>query len=100
MHEDPQVPNYGEAGKGMVLKPGMTIALEAMTLSGSAETRLLDDQWTVASRDGKLTAHFEHTVALTKNGPWILTTLDENLDGELLFRYNRYFAGRLTPANG
>ena len=83
-------------GKGVELRPGMTIALEPMVLSGGAETQVLEDQWTVASEDGRLTAHFEHTVAVTENGPWILTALDEELDVDLSIRYNRYFAGRLV----
>lgn len=97
MHEDPQVPNYGQVGKGVPLRSGMTIALEPMVLSDGPETRILDDQWTVVSRDGQLTAHFEHSVAVTKNGPWVLTALDNDqyLDEEGLFRYNRYFAGRM-----
>jgi methionyl aminopeptidase len=91
MHEDPQVPNYGRAGRGLPLKPGMTIALEPMVLSGARETRVLSDRWTVASLDSKLTAHFEHTVAVTENGPWILTASDEDLDDEIWIRYNDYF---------
>ena len=97
MHEDPQVPNYGTAGKGIELKKGMTIALEPMVLAGGFETRVLPDQWCVASRDGKLTAHFEHTVAVTKDGPFILTTLDDLDEGKTL-HYNEYFVGRLEPA--
>jgi methionyl aminopeptidase len=93
MHEDPQVPNYGTAGRGLPLKAGMTIALEPMVLSGAPETRVLNDRWTVASLDCKLTAHFEHTVAVTENGPWILTASDEDLDDEILIRYNDYFVG-------
>jgi methionyl aminopeptidase len=99
MHEEPQVPNYGKPGKGLQLKNGMTIALEPMVLTGSPETWLGADQWTVSSRDGQLTAHFEHSVAVTQNGPWILTTLDENMDEEILFKYNKYFAGRMRQAN-
>jgi methionyl aminopeptidase len=93
MHEDPQVPNYGIAGRGLSLKPGMTIALEPMVLSGTRETRILKDHWTVASKDGKLTAHFEHTVAVTENGPWILTDRVDDLDDEIWIRYNDYFVG-------
>jgi methionyl aminopeptidase len=74
MHEGPQVPNYGVAGRGLLLRIGMTIALEPMLLIGTYLTRVLPDQWTVASADGSLTAHFEHTVAVTENGPLILTT--------------------------
>ncbi len=75
MHEGPQVPNYGIPGRGIALREGMTIALEPMVLLGTAATRVLPDQWTVTSWDGSLTAHFEHTVAITANGPLILTEL-------------------------
>lgn len=98
MHEDPQVPNYGKAGTGMALRPGMTIALEPMVLAGSPETRVLRDQWTVASRDGRLTAHFEHSVAVTAEGPLILTALDRDLDGGPAAAYNDYFVGRVPAA--
>lgn len=73
MHEGPQVPNYGRPGTGMPLKPGMTIAIEPMVLTGTAETRVLSDQWTVVSADGSLTAHFEHSVAVTEGEPLLLT---------------------------
>jgi methionyl aminopeptidase len=73
MHEGPQVPNYGKPGTGMVLKPGMTIAIEPMVLVGTDETRVLPDQWTVVSADGSLTAHFEHCVAVTEGEPLVLT---------------------------
>ena len=98
MHEDPQVPNYGRKGRGVPLKPGMTIALEPMVMSGGFETRILRDQWTVASKDGRLTAHFEHSVAVTESGPWILTAMDEELDEGEWIRYNNYFAGRVKSA--
>lgn len=75
MHEGPNVPNYGVSGRGMILRKGMTIALEPMLLVGTAKTRVLDDQWTVASLDGSLTAHFEHTVAVTDGDAEILTQL-------------------------
>jgi len=75
MHEGPQVPNYGKPGSGMPLKAGMTIALEPMVLVGTAETRVLQDKWTVVSADGSLTAHFEHSVAVTEGEPLILTVL-------------------------
>jgi len=78
MHEGPQVPNYGIAGRGIVLRPGMTIALEPMVLVGTAATRVFADQWRVGSRDGSLTAHFEHTIAVTENKPGILTLLENN----------------------
>jgi methionyl aminopeptidase len=73
MHEGPQVPNYGIPGRGAILRPGMTIALEPMVLVGTHRTRVLADQWTVASADGSLTAHFEHSVAVTDSDPLILT---------------------------
>ena len=98
MHEDPQVPNYGTPGKGVDLKEGMTIALEPMVLAGRKESRVQENQWTVSSRDGRLTAHFEHTIAITRNGPEILTTLDPDLDGPDRFRYNGYFVGQVQPA--
>jgi methionyl aminopeptidase len=75
MHEGPQVPNYGKPGRGMRLREGMTIALEPMVLVGTGSTKVKDDDWTVASADGSLTAHFEHTVAITPDGPEILTVL-------------------------
>jgi len=73
MHEGPQVPNWGLAGRGMSLRPGMTIALEPMVLVGTHRTNVQADQWTVSSVDGSLTAHAEHSVAVTKGKPMILT---------------------------
>jgi methionyl aminopeptidase len=78
MHEAPQVPNYGRAGRGLVLQPGMTLAIEPMVLIGTYRTRVLPDQWTVVSADGALTAHHEHTIAVTDGEPYILTTLNQN----------------------
>jgi len=75
MHEGPQVPNYGTPGRGLPLRPGMTIAIEPMVLVGTAATRVLSDQWTVVSADGSLTAHFEHSVAVTEGDPLVLTVL-------------------------
>jgi methionyl aminopeptidase len=75
MHEEPQVPNYGKKHKGVPLKRGMTIALEPMVNLGSPETRILDDNWTVVTEDGKLSAHFEHTIAIMNGEPQILTLL-------------------------
>lgn len=94
MHEEPQVPNYGKERTGVPLRPGMTVAIEPMVLTGGAETKVLDDQWAVASKDGRLTAHFEHTVAITPNGPWILTGLDQGVDAPGAIKYNEYFAGK------
>jgi methionyl aminopeptidase len=73
MHEGPQVPNYGTPGRGIPLRPGMTIALEPMVLVGTHRTRVLPDQWGVVSADNSLTAHFEHSVAVTEDDPLILT---------------------------
>jgi len=74
MHEDPQIKNYGDAGKGMLLRPGMTFAIEPMITLGSYDTRELADGWTVVTADGSLAAHFEHTIAITEQGgPEILT---------------------------
>jgi len=73
MHEAPMVPNFGEPGTGMPLRPGMTIAIEPMVLVGTDRTRVLRDQWTVISADKSLTAHFEHSVAVTEGEPLILT---------------------------
>jgi methionyl aminopeptidase len=77
MHEPPQVPNFGAPGQGLVLKDGMTIAIEPMVLVGTPKTRVLADQWTVIAADNSLTAHYEHTVAVTGNGPLILTRIGE-----------------------
>jgi len=73
MHEDPQVPNFGDAGKGPRLKAGMVLAIEPMINAGSAEVKVLEDGWTAITVDGSFSAHFEHTVAITKDGPVILT---------------------------
>ena len=76
LHEDPQVPNYGEAGKGVLLRPGMCICIEPMLNMGTEDTTILDDDWTVVTADGALSAHFEHTLAITADGPKILTMHD------------------------
>jgi methionyl aminopeptidase len=73
MHEDPQVPNFGETGKGMKLKAGMVIAIEPMVNAGGPEVTVLEDGWTAVASDGSMSAHFEHTVAVTENGARILT---------------------------
>jgi methionyl aminopeptidase len=75
LHEEPQVPNYGEPGKGPRLKPGMTLAIEPMVNLGRPETAHLADGWTAVTRDGSLSAHFEHTIVVTETGPRILTKL-------------------------
>ena len=73
LHEDPNVPNYGTKGRGIRLLPGMTIAIEPMVNEGTHRTRVLGDKWTVVTVDGRLSAHFEHTIAITPDGPKILT---------------------------
>ena len=75
LHEDPSVPNFGTPGRGVRLLPGMTLAIEPMINLGSAGIRVQPDGWTVKTRDGKLSAHFEHTVAITADGPKIMTRL-------------------------
>lgn len=75
MHEGPLVPNFGVKGRGMVLRPGITVALEPMVLMGTHRTRVLQDQWTVISADRSLTAHFEHSIAVTEGDPVLLTVL-------------------------
>jgi methionyl aminopeptidase len=77
MHEEPQIPNYGEPGRGMKLRTEMAICLEPMVNVGGWETRLLEDNWTVVTADGSLSAHFEHTVALRADGPQVLTTSEQ-----------------------
>jgi methionyl aminopeptidase len=73
LHEDPSVPNYGRAGKGLKMTRGWVIAIEPMFNLGTERTRTLEDEWTVVTEDGALSAHWEHTVAITEDGPWVLT---------------------------
>jgi methionyl aminopeptidase len=73
MHEDPQIPNYGEPGRGPTLAPGMTLAIEPMITAGTHQVVVREDKWTIATADGSLSVHFEHTVAVTEEGPRILT---------------------------
>lgn len=73
MHEEPNVPNYGDPGKGPKLQEGMVLAIEPMVNVGKPDVRVLEDRWTAVTSDGSYSAHFEHTVAVTANGPWILT---------------------------
>lgn len=75
LHEDPQVPNYGTSGRGVELKPGMAFAIEPMVNEGTYRVDILRDGWTVVTADGKLSAHFEHSVAITENGPVILSRI-------------------------
>jgi len=76
LHEDPPIPNYGKPGKGPILKPGMTLAIEPMVNAGSSEVTMRKDGWVVVTKDGSLSAHFEHTVLITEGGPEILTSSD------------------------
>jgi methionyl aminopeptidase len=76
MHQEPNVPNYGRAGRGPELVEGLVLAVEPMVNLGGRETRQLDDGWTVVTQDGQRSAHFEHTFTLTPEGPWVLTALD------------------------
>ena len=73
MHEDPQVPNFGSAGEGKRMKPGLVIAVEPMVNAGTPEVEVLDDNWTAVTKDRSMSAHFEHTIAVTEDGPWVLT---------------------------
>ncbi len=73
LHEDPQIPNYGEPGRGPLIKPGLVVAVEPMVNIGGWETRVLADDWTVVTEDGSLSAHFEHTIAVTETGREVLT---------------------------
>ncbi len=76
LHEDPEVPNFGTAGRGVRLYPGMTIAIEPMINAGTREVKVLDDEWTVVTADGSLSAHYEHTVAITDGEPILLTFVE------------------------
>ena len=94
MHMDPPVPNYGRPGRGPLLVEGMALAVEPMLVLGDPQTRLLADDWTVVTEDGSRAAHFEHTVAITADGPWVLTAPDGGASGLAAAR-----AGRAaTPA--
>jgi methionyl aminopeptidase len=73
MHEDPQVPNYGSSGSGKRAKAGLVIAVEPMVNAGTPEVEVLDDEWTAVTKDRSLSAHFEHTIAILEEGPWVLT---------------------------
>ncbi len=76
LHEEPQIPNFGDPGRGPQLRPGMVLAIEPMVTMGSWEVKVLDDGWTAVTRDGSLAAHFEHTVAITDDGPEVLTSVN------------------------
>jgi methionyl aminopeptidase len=95
MHMDPPVPNYGRAGRGPRLVPGMALAIEPMVMLGGPDTVLLDDEWTVVTADGSWAAHFEHTVAITADGPWVLTAEDGGESG-----FKRHSLEATTPRTG
>lgn len=82
-HEDPHIPNFGEPGRGPLLSEGMTIAIEPMITAGAADVYVADDDWTISTEDGSLSCHFEHTVAITADGPQILTAVGDR-EGSLL----------------
>jgi methionyl aminopeptidase len=84
MHEDPQIPNYGEPGRGPLLQSGMVFAIEPMITAGRPDVVVEDDQWSISSADGSLSAHFEHTVAITDDGPRVLTTAEGRVGARLL----------------
>jgi methionyl aminopeptidase len=94
MHEEPQVPNYGRPGRGLRLDVGLVLAIEPMLNQGAPETEVLDDGWTVVTRDGSRSAHFEHTVAITPAGPEVLTLLDDANQEEWLGTPGGIGAGR------
>jgi methionyl aminopeptidase len=79
MHEDPQIPNFGPPGRGPVLQEGMTLAIEPMITAGGPDVILHDDDWSISAADDSLSAHFEHTVAITADGPRILTRAKASL---------------------
>jgi methionyl aminopeptidase len=83
MHEEPQVPNYGKSGTGMILRPGLVLAIEPMITEGAYRVNVQRDGWTVVTQDGKLAAHFEHTIAVTDDGPKVLTLREYGEDPEL-----------------
>ena len=98
MHMDPPVPNYGKPGRGPVLAEGMALAIEPMLTLGQASARLLDDGWTVVTADGSWSVHFEHTVAITADGPWVLTARDGGRAG--LARARASQVARMARQNG
>jgi methionine aminopeptidase type I len=97
MHMDPPVPNYGRPGRGPVLTSGMALAVEPMLVLGDPDTRLLPDGWTVLTADGSRAAHFEHTVAITAEGPWVLTAPDGGASGLAAARGELAASGRAQP---
>ncbi len=90
LHEEPQVPNFGPPGRGPKLKSGMVLAIEPMIAMGDWDVEILDDNWTAITRDGSLSAHFEHTVAITEKGPEILSLSDEKKKNAPYLKENQY----------
>ena len=95
MHEEPQVPNYGLPDRGLPIKSGLCLAIEPMLNAGTADTRVLGDQWTVVTEDGSLSAHFEHTIWCTDEGPVVLTAAGGGADARLRAELE---AGKLVQA--
>jgi len=95
MHEEPQVPNYGLPERGLPIKPGLCLAIEPMLNAGSADTEVLDDQWTVVTGDGSLSAHFEHTIWCGQGGPVVLTAAGDEADARIRAELG---AGKLVRA--
>lgn len=95
MHEEPQVPNYGPADRGLPIRPGLCLAIEPMLNAGAAETEVLADQWTVVTADGRLSAHFEHTIWCGEAGPVVLTAAGDEADARIRAELG---AGRLVQA--
>lgn len=100
MHMAPTVPNYGRAGRGPILTAGMALAIEPMLVLGAPQTQLLDDGWTVVTRDGSWAAHFEHTVAITDDGPFVLTAEDGGATGFAALRSGQATLGGLATMAG
>ena len=100
MHMDPPVPNYGRPGRGPRLRPGMALAIEPMVMLGGEETVLLADGWTVITADGSAAAHFEHTVAIMPDGPWVLTAEDGGASGFARYGVLGHAAAGLDIAEG
>jgi methionyl aminopeptidase len=90
LHEEPQVPNFGLPGRGPKIKAGMVLAVEPMIAMGNWEVEILDDNWTAITKDRSLSAHYEHTVAITEKGPEILSLSDEDKKNELYLKENQY----------
>ena len=88
LHEDPQIPNYGQSGRGSLLRPGMCIAIEPMLNMGDWQTAVLEDQWTVVTSDRKLSSHFEHTIAIDEDGPVVLTVPNPEAEARLKSQSN------------